>query len=292
MITVTKTRNILDLNKFNEDAKAHNSKITYVIKIGDDSLRFSLSSELDGAEHTALDSFVAAFVDTDPEDKRPKIYDLVKSEAKTKHHHNIDYKKEVLTALIPKRTIVKGEVRKVEWFQSLDAQMSPINKVIEVDVVYTRDTTGFATSRVTTRKWINRDESENDEYKLTSKYYFLNPSEMIMEGNKRRGLLVDSIIIPTLTFMTEALVPLGYTQESVVLKGRKFMDDYESEFNKFKHNSSTITDPADPDFGEKSIVIRFRDESKTEYVEWLDKSSPSLGGSVTIRQYLMSEFAI
>jgi len=170
--------------------------------------------------------------------------------------------------------------------------MQPTDKIITVDIAYTRDATGFATQRTTTRKWINRDNSENAEAKLTTKLYFVNPAEMIIEGTKRRKLLVDSIQIPTLTFMTEALVPLGYTQEAVVLKGRAFMDDYEGDFNKFVDNSSTITDPADPDFGEKTIVVRLRDEANTSYVEWLDKSSPSLGGTTTIRQYLMNEFDI
>jgi len=292
MITTSRTLNVLDLNKLNVEAQAHNAKILYVVKIDDDNLRFTLSSALDASEETNLDTFLAAFVDEDPEQKIPKIYDYIKAEAKGKHHHNIDYKKEVVSALIPVRTIVQGEVQKVEWYQSLDGSNNPINKIIEVDVVYTRDATGFATFRTTTRRWINRDESFNDESKVTMKYYFVNPAEMIIEGTKRRKLLVDSIQIPVLTFMTEALVPLGYTQDAVVLKGRAFLDDYDAEFNRFVHNSSSITDPADPDFGLKSIVVRIRDEVNIAYTEWLDLSSPSLGGTTTIRQYLMNEFAI
>lgn len=292
MITITKTKNVLDVNKLNTEVIALNAKIQYVIKIGDDQLRFTLSSPLITAEDVAIDNFLIGFVDQDPEDKIPAMYDIVKMEAKGKHHHNIDYKKEIMSSLIPVRTVIKGEVQNVSWYKELDVSLVPINKIINVDITYTRDTNGFATSRLTSRTWINRDGSNNSEVKTTNKYYFINPADMIVEGTKRRSLLVSYIQIPVLTFMTEALVPLGYTAESVVVKGRAFLDDYESMFSKFVDNSSSVTDPASPDFGLKSIVVKLRDETLVEYVEWLDKSPPSLGGVTTIRQYLMDQFDI
>jgi hypothetical protein len=289
---INKTRDIKNINGFNDAARSLNSKIQIVLKIGDDDLRFTLSEALTAEEDTALDNLVATFDDSDPELVVPKIFSVAKAEAITKHFHNINYKKELTQALIPLRTVTRGEVTKVEWFKSLDAEMKPTDLVIKVDVVYNRDVTGFATSRVTTRTWINEDGSENPERKVTNKYYFVNPSDMIDEGLRRRKLLVNSIQIPTLTFMTEVLVPLGYTQEAVVLKGRAFMDDYEQSFSNFVENSSTITDPASPDAGMKTIVVKLRDESSVNYNEWLDKAPASLGGMTTIRQYLINEFNI
>jgi len=292
MIFIHKTRNISNLNRFQDEAIALISKVICVIKFNDDDLRFTLSEELTAQEEQDLDDLVSNFLDNDVELQIPKIISIAKAEAKSKHFHNIDYKKELTQALIPLRTVSQGEVTQVRWFKSLDTQMQPVDMVIKVDISYQRDATGFATSRTTTRTWINEDETENSELKVTTKYYFVNPSDMIDEGLRRRKLLVSSVQIPTLTFMSEALMPLGYSQEAVVLRGRAFMDEYEEYFNRFIDNSSTITDPASPDVGMKTIVVKLRDEDNLSYTEWLDKSSPSLGGTTTIRQYLMNEFSI
>lgn len=293
---IFKTRDIKDLNRFNEEAKLLTSKLLSVLKFGDDQLRFEASEALTAQEDSDLDSLVANFIDADPELKELKIYDIAKSEAVHKHFHNIDYKKELTQSLIPKRTVTKGEVVNVKWYDSLDGNGNPSGLVIDVSIAYTRDANGFATSRVTTRTWYNKDGSENPEKKITNKYYFVNPSDMIDEGLKRRKLLINSIQIPTLTFMSEVLMPLGYSQESVVLKGREFMDDYEGYFNKFVDNSSTVTDPADPNFGKKNIVVRLEDNSvdgpNADYNLWLDQAPASLGGLTTIRQYLVAEFSI
>lgn len=287
---IYRTADITDLNKFNQEAIASNPLIQVVLKFGSHNLRFQVSESWGSGDDLQLDNFIASFQDTNPEDKVPKVIDLALEYSK--HFHAINYVKGLNKSLIPKRTVTQGEVTCVEWYGGLNASMEPEDLILKVDIVYTRDATGFATSRTTTRTWINRDGTENEDKKITTKYYFINPSDMIDEGLRRRKLLVSSIQIPTLTFMTEALVPLGYTQESVVLRGRAFMDEYENYFNKFVDNSSTITDPADPDFGMKTIIVRIRDEANLDYVEWLDKSPPSLGGSTTIRQYLMNEFDI
>lgn len=287
---IHRTRNISDLNRLQDEAIALNPKIKNVLKFGDDDLRFELSESLTTEESQALNDLIANFADEDQSLKVPKILDLTKEFSK--HFHAINYVKGLSQSLIPKRTVVQGEVREVIWYKSLDENQEPFDPILKTEVVYTRDDSGFATSRVTTRTWYNLDESENPDKKITQKYYFINPSDMIDEGLKRRKLLISSIQIPTLTFMSEILMPLGYSQEAVVLKGRAFMDDYEEDFNKFVDNSSTITDPASPDAGLKTIVVRLRDENNPDYLEWLDKTSPSLGGTVTVRQYLMSEFSI
>lgn len=290
--------NIQDMNKFNDEAVVHNAKIIGTLKFGDDLVRFNLSEALTVSEHSELDDFISSYQDRDPEGLIPKIYDLVKDDAKKKHFHNIDYIKDIesMKNLIPKRTVSHGEVRKVEWFRTLNVNQEPEDLVLVVDISYTRDGTGFALYRNTVRKWINRDGSENSELKTTTKFYFINPSDMITEGYKRRKLLVQSIQIPTLTFMTEVLSPLGYSQEAIVLKGRAFMDEYESDFSKFIENSSTVTDPSDDNVGKKTVIVKLENDDisgvNADYNEWLDKAPPSLGGLTTIRQYLINEFNI
>jgi len=293
---INKTRNILDLNGFNDAAKAISPKIRIVLKLGTDNLRFDLSEALTTEEESQIDDLISNFVDTDPALKVPKIYDYVVGSSSNKHHFAINYKTELTRTLIPKRTIVRGEVQRVEWFASLDASLNPTDKIIDVQITYVRDVTGFAQSRTTTRTWINKDGSDNEEVKITSKYYFINPSDMIDEGLKRRKLLVNNLQMPMVKFMCEVLMPLGYTQQAVILIGRKFMDDYETEMNNFVENSSTITDPADEDFGKKSIVVKIENNAmggpNADYNLWLDKAPPSLGGLTTIRQYLIAEFSI
>ena len=105
-MNITKTRNILDVNKFNDEAKALNSKIEIVMKFGEDQLRFTLSEALTVQEETDLDNFISSFEDVDPEQKIPVIYDIAKAEAKGKHFHNINYKIELTQSLIP---IVTGK---------------------------------------------------------------------------------------------------------------------------------------------------------------------------------------
>jgi len=290
---INKTANILDLNKFNDDAKALISKIEIVLKFGDDDLRFTLTEPLTAQEESDLDDLITNFVDTDPALKVPKIYSIVRDGIKSKHHTDINYKSVELTqSLIPIRTVTKGEVTQVDWYKSLDENNAPQDKVIRVEVVYNRDASGFAISRTTTRTWINIDESDNEENKITHKHYFVNPSDQIDEGVKRRSLLVKSIQFPVLQGMMEVLMPLGFDKGTVILKGRDFMDEYETEFNKFVDNSSSINDPADPNFGKKSIVVKIEEENKANYVQWLDSAPPVFGGGITIRQYLVNEFSI
>lgn len=282
---------VLDHNKLNTELKENFSFVNHTIKI-DSTLVVHSTREATTQEKTDIDTYIASFVDNDKSLKKPKIYDLAKSGVKGKHFHAINYKTELSQALIPKRTVVKGEVQKVEWYSALDGSNNPTDKILTVDINYTRDASGFAISRQTDRKWVNLDETDNEEVKTTEKHYFVNPSDQINEGVKRRSLLVESIQLPVLSMMVQVLTPLGYSQESVLLKGRKFLDDYEVEFNNFVKNSSTETNPASPDFGKKNIIIKLENESATEYTEWLDLAPAMLGGTTTIRQYLLNEFDI
>jgi len=275
----------LDLNRLQNEIKNQIASVAAVILV-DDKLQVQTTIELTEQEIDVIEDILLSFEDIDPNLKIPKIYDLTNSTAK--HFHDIDYIIEV--KLFPKRTIVKGEVISVSWFS--DEIMT--NLVLKADIVYTRDGAGFALHRTVTRTWINRDNTENEDKKITKKIYFHNPADMISEGLKRRKLLVNSVQIPTLTFMMEALMPEGKTNTEVLFMGRRFLDDYALDFNKFIENSSTITDPESSNFGEKSVVAELKNTvgRNETHNYWLDKTCPSLGGVITIRQYLINEFSI
>lgn len=291
---IFKTRNIIDLNSFNDQAKAISPKIEIVLKFGDDSLRFTISESLTSEEESQLDDLVSNFEDTDIFQKVPKILEL--SNEHGKHFHAINYKLGLKESLIPVRSVVKGEVQKVVWYRTLDANMIPVEPILKVDISYTRDASGFALFRTTVRTWYNLDGTENPETKPSSKYYFINESDMIDEGIKRRTLLVKELQIPVMKGMTSALIPKGYSETSALLLGRHFMDDYRTSFEDFKQNSSTITDASDPNYGKKAVVVKVENESDTEYVKFLDEAPAVLGtpfdGTITIRNYLIEQFSI
>ena len=291
---INRVANILDLNKFNEEAKASIPAIQTAMKFGSDNIRFTVSDDWGSEYDTQLNSFMASYVDANPQDKIPKIIDLAKDP--NKHFHSINYILELKQSLIPVRTVVQGEVTQVIWYRTLDAQMKPFDPIVKVNINYNRDDTGFATFRTTTRTWYNRDGSENIEVKNTQKFYFVNKADMIDEGIRRRSLLVKTIKIPALEYLTSVLVPLNITEESAYLRGLQFLDDYKDLFDKFVDNSSTITNPADPNFGKKTIIVSLENNSidgiNGPHNEWLDKAPNALGGSKTIRQWLIEEFSI
>jgi len=292
---IHKTRNILDLNSFNEAVKVHNSKIEVVLKFGFDDLRFQLSEALTSQEDSDLGNFVNEFADSDPELKVPKIYDYARPHVKSKDHRSIIYTstKDLTQSLHPKRVAVKGEVQYVEWYSDIDETMTKLsNLILKVQITYTRLPSGLALYRDTIRTWINRDGTENTQQASSRKYYTINSGSTIDEGIKRRTLLVTNIQVPVMEAMKQVLMPYNYTEEAVILKGRDFLDDYHSDFEMFKKESSSENDPSSPDYLMKKVVIRLRDEQNPDYLIWLDEAPAIFGGQTTIRQYLINEFDI
>lgn len=213
--------------------------------------------------------------------KAPKIFKL---SGFYKNHTQIDY---TLLNLYPKRYILKGEIYKVEWYA--DSELT--NLVLLVDITYYRDAAGFAISRQTRRRWVNNDDTFNTVEKITNKEYSINHNEMIKEGKKRRELLVDNLQIPVMQAMMSILLPNSWTEEDVILRGRQFLDEYDVEFSKFIHNSSTVNKKSDPNYGKKTVVVKLENETNTEYTSWLDEPCSLLSGA-SIRQYLINEFSI
>ena len=306
MITITKYRDIKNVNTLLEEAKSLIEKIEYLIKFNSDEIRFTLSEELTEEEDSSLDSLIENFLDNDPEFAMPLIISYAKAEAANKHFHNIDYKKELTVRLQKQSVIVKGEMQKVTWFRYMEYQT--VNgvptrvysvPVLKTETSWLRDASGFAIAKnPPIRTWYNEDGSENFETKVMDDPYYYEDFEQIDEGIKRRTLLVKAMQKPTQMLIAEVMMPLGMSLETVLLRGREFLDDYDADFNKFKENSSSIIEThmedgnLNPDFNKKTIVVRLRDEQNPHHKEWLDKIPLSLGGTKSIRDHLMLEFDI
>jgi hypothetical protein len=197
-----------------------------------------------------------------------------------------DYKAGLTTRLHLKRTTARGEVIKVDYYS--DPELTDL--VLTVDINYTRDAVGFATERQTTRRWVMENGNYNTDTKVTQKSYTDNPEDQIKEGIRRRQNIIDTVQPAILGAMIEVL---GSTlsQLQILLLGRQFIDEFESQFDRFVKASSTVTDPADPNFGRKNIVVAFEAKAQEPEAAWMNTPSQLLGGA-TVLQFLVNEFSI
>lgn len=194
---------------------------------------------------------------------------------------NLDYKTGLIRRLHAKNTLVKGELQRTEYFANPDLT----DKVLQVDMVYNRDATGFALNRTVTRRWVMKNEEFHPTTKVTYKDYTINPQDQISEGITRRDNLINALQPKVLYFMMQTMAPMPAQQ--IVLTARTFIDRLEGEITKFIKNSSTVVDPASPDLGKKKLYVAFREAPET----WLDNKPAALGGA-TIRQFMMAEISI
>lgn len=250
----------------------------------DEDIEVYFGSNLTTEQSESFTSLVASHLNT--EEYGPKILKFVEQESQNKHYLAIDYKVQTLTSLYPHRTFLLGELKVVDWYS--DFQKTDL--VLKTEIAYTRDVFGFATNRTTTRTWYDTDGRALPEQKITFKVY--SSLEMIKEGKRRRGNIVDGVQLPVFSFLQEVMAQEPYNKgpSEILLIGRDFMDRFEDKLNKFIDNSSTVTDLADPNVGRKSIVVAFEDASITTD-PWLLEPVSQLGGQ-TVLWYLTQEFSI
>ena len=139
--------------------KLRNDYPTYEgMKMEGNNIYLSFSDD-ETAYSSAINTFHDGLINTDTIDKKyAKIYRYMtddpphcKLEAPIDHNYITD----LTIRLHPKRTMVKGEVQKVEWF----SDEATTDLILKVDINYTRDPLGFALDRTTIRTWINEDET-------------------------------------------------------------------------------------------------------------------------------------
>jgi hypothetical protein len=198
----------------------------------------------------------------------PKIYKYVKYGVTLKHHHEINYNIELESSLYPKRTFTQGELRNVKWYLDSDC----LDLILETDIVYNRDSLGFAEDRVTTRTWYNVDNLPNPEVKITYKSYTINQLDQIDEGITRRGNVIKGLQIPILGMMLNTIPDLE--PPVIIQMGRDFLKLYQSSFQSFINESHN------------QIYIDI--SSANDY--WLDNAIDANG--TTIRDYVLNEINI
>ena len=239
---------------------------------GTDELAYRYNSETEKVEYNH------DYVPFNPSDKYCKIYRYVED----KHKYNLkkapmglNYKNGLTTKLHSKRYFTQGELQKVEWYANPDLT----DLVLIVDIQYKRDSLGFASERITTRTWINEDESEASPKKITKKVYSNDTLSQIEEGIKRRGNIVKGLQMPVLGSML-ATIPTNEgesepeRQGRVLLMGRRFLATYKKEFTLFIEDSN------------KEI----KEQLKLANDYWLNNVIDANG--TTIRSMLLKELSI
>lgn len=186
------------------------------------------TTDLNSTEQTSLDAIMAAHDATPFTDEDCKIYDYLNDFRgdKTAAPKTVDYVRGLTIKLFPKRTMVQGEIQKVEWYS--DEALT--DKIVQADIVYARDTAGFADSRTTTRTWYRKDGSAHPDTKLSKKLYSTEPMAKVAEGKRRRGNIIDHVEanVAGMLLATET-----GDEQTILDMGRNFINTYQSEIAVF-----------------------------------------------------------
>jgi hypothetical protein len=216
--------------------------------------------------------------------EEPKILDLAKGNAASKHFHNILYDVEV-TTLYPKRTFQFGAVTNVKWYS--DSGLTDL--IINVDIAYNYDALGFATDRTTTRTWYDKNGNPLPETKVTYKDYTINPQDQLEEAVRRR----HNIVSQTNVFLIGAVPGLTLADTNVTDRtaldirdaGISFFETYETEKSAFESTGSTNFEN----------IVKDLDISLPENVQydWFDADATSLGipNVSDVRDYIIYQLS-
>lgn len=146
--------------------------------------------------------------------------------------YGLDFITGIEIRLQPKTTMVLGEIRRIEYYAS--AEQSGFNitysdLIVSEDFAYTRDSNGFALSRVHTIAWYKEDGTPHEETKIRTKIY---PSdESYREGVRRRANIFDALTMEV-AGMLLATETTGTSLEKIAL-GRQLMKDMKTSIDLF-----------------------------------------------------------
>ena len=241
---------------------------------GDPIVDMYFNEALTQPEIDELDAAVLVHV---PTIKEYKIYDMVQTTvvSRVAPPFEVNYKSGLSCRLSPKYTFVKGELQKVEFYESSTTlpnfgQLYD-NIMLEVDFTYTRDAAGFAVSRTKDIGWYFVDDTLSPIRKLMTKHYTNDQS--IREGKRRRGNIIDQMQLPIIGMMIQAA---GMTQTDAILEGRSFSAFYRDQINNFIEVSH------------KQIITDITNDTTHTWLNAIISADPLL----TIRDFIIGELTI
>jgi hypothetical protein len=230
-----------------------------------------------------------------------KIYSLLKNPDEQDDlttPKDIDFKSD-LTISLQKKTLpkVQGKPTAVEYYEKkyyqtdenglvLDATGNPVviyeNIICRIDFQLSYDPLGFISSKIAMLQWYREDGSvDYSTGKDLGKLYdpVLDHEARIMEGKQRRQAIVDGLQLPVLGILF--MIYPTKSQLEVLSIGREFLNRLDEDFRDFVEKSLSVTDPEDPNFGRKVILVKIEEQPDP----WLDVD---LGG-FTLRAMLLAE---
>ena len=253
------TKSVL-VSKLQSEIKNHVPEIDYITARGNQ-IDIFFTKDLDATEEQTVTDLVNNHTN---QENKCKIYNYVKKDVLKKHFHNINYKTEVVPSLFPKRTIVKGEVQKVEYYS--DEALTDL--VLVVEITYIRNEIGFALERTTTRTWYREDNTIHPELKITRKVYTLNIEDQIKEIKRKRRNQIDLLTIKVLGLMQQTIT--DKTTQEIVDMGRIFLATHKASFQNYA------------DDGHMQIITDITNATDS----WLDND---IGDSTTIREFIQGD---
>jgi hypothetical protein len=206
------------------------------------------------------------------EGNKVKLRKYTSEDNRSRDFRTVNYKTGLTKNLFPDRVFTKGELNFVGWY----SDEAKTDLVIQVTIAYIRDSLGFATSRTTTREWLD-DTGQVALTKTSKKEY--DDIAQIKEGVTRRGNIIKGLQKPTLGMLiaTEPALPNETEperQNRLILEGRTFLANHKQAFTLFEEDSNRgvsddITNATEP---------------------WLDNIID--GNGTTIRAYILNELDI
>jgi len=148
---------------------------------------------LSGTEESLLSTLVTNHVDGTC-DQHVKIHNYI---AEHEDHTIYDsptmhnYITGTTLKFFPKRTMIKGEVTRVDYF----ADEALTDLILRVDIAYTRDALYLAIERTVTRTWFREDNTPAPTQKFTKKIYTINIDDQMKEAHRRRQNVIDHLLL-------------------------------------------------------------------------------------------------
>ena len=229
---------------------------------------------LSGTEETTLSGVISGHV-AGTCDQHVKIHNYIADHEDHSLYappmmHN--YISGTTTKFFPKRTMVKGEVTRVDYF--VDEALTDL--ILRVEIEYTRDALYLAIYRVVTRSWFKEDGTAHPDTKVTKKIYTINIDDQIKEAHRRRQNIIDRLLLVVLGMMI-ATMP-GESMTDILKDGRDFNHDLGVDFSTYISVG-----------GEEIVTVISGAIISGITGNWIDNVID--GEGTTIRQYMMEEFS-
>lgn len=227
---------IVDIAALDESVRAIlGDALDGIIVTGEDQVVVITIDELSEAQEAALGDLVD---EHDPDDPNTGAHIKLFRYIENAHDlgsvrippRSVDYITGLTRRLFRDETFVQGELQSVDYYaeQAVGSNGWPTysDRILREEMVYTRDSLGFAKSRTTTIIWYREDDAPHELTKTLLKPYSLVESQK--EGTTRRGNIISDLSLTVAGVLMQVL-PTNATYPDAQAKievGRNFLQEH------------------------------------------------------------------